>query len=95
MKLIFTQPDDDTKPATKRARIHRARLKAVGYGEFVAKLPDAMIEDIDRIKQQHGLNGRNQVLEMIWRKHRNLFCDPFGQGQLEFVEATEKNEARR
>lgn len=84
--LIVTDDAHDIKPGTQRRRKHRERLKEINYLEFPVALPAEMVADLDRIKQLHALDGRAQTLEVIWRRHREIFRDPFGQGELNIGE---------
>lgn len=61
--------ENRTKPAdsTKRVSALRQRRRAAGVSTLATPLPLELIEEIDRIKEQRGVNGRAPIIEEALR----------------------------
>jgi metal-responsive CopG/Arc/MetJ family transcriptional regulator len=53
--------------STKRVTALRERRRAAGVSTVVTPLPVELIAEIDRIKEQRGVNGRAPIIEEALR----------------------------
>jgi len=57
----------DAEEVRKKVAAHRARQLASGRIAMTTYLPTDLLEQIDRIKEQRGMNGRAPIIEEALR----------------------------